>query len=263
VSDGQVTTWHHGLVARWWAMFNVDGPEIEFFGRAVASGQPALDVGCGSGRLLVPWLASGYDVDGADASADMIDVCRAAAASQGFQPALYVQATHLLDLPRHYRTAVLCGVLGIGVSQQHDLDGLRRVRAHLLPGGTLLLDYERGEFDAAAMAGWTPQPADDTPPAPEQWRRGPDGDDYALRVRITSVAADRRSVEREMTAWQWHDGALVRTESYRLLVNLYTPDDIVALLGQAGFVDVQVTGGYHGGPPRGDERFLVYTAIAP
>jgi len=24
---GEVTTWHHGLSARWWADFNRDGPE--------------------------------------------------------------------------------------------------------------------------------------------------------------------------------------------------------------------------------------------
>jgi len=38
------TTWHYGLVARWWAEFNVDGPEIDYFRRHVEEGQPALDV---------------------------------------------------------------------------------------------------------------------------------------------------------------------------------------------------------------------------
>jgi hypothetical protein len=40
-------TWHHGLIADWWAEFNLDGPEIEYFGRFVERGQPALDAGCG------------------------------------------------------------------------------------------------------------------------------------------------------------------------------------------------------------------------
>ena len=93
----QVITWHHGLMARWWANFNVDGPEFDFFRQYVVSGQPALDVGCGSGRLLVPWITSGLDVDGVDASADMLGACRDAARAVGCSPALYVQATHLLD----------------------------------------------------------------------------------------------------------------------------------------------------------------------
>ena len=49
-------TWHHGLVADWWAEFNTDGPEVDYFGRFVEAAQPALDAGCGSGRLLLPWL---------------------------------------------------------------------------------------------------------------------------------------------------------------------------------------------------------------
>ena len=75
--DGAVT-WHYGLVARWWALFRDDGPEIEFFRRYVEAGQPALDLACGTGRLLVPYVASGLDVDGVDMSADMIGYCRPA-----------------------------------------------------------------------------------------------------------------------------------------------------------------------------------------
>jgi hypothetical protein len=43
-------TWHHGLVAKWRAEFNRDGPEIPYFQRHVERGQPALDVACGTGR---------------------------------------------------------------------------------------------------------------------------------------------------------------------------------------------------------------------
>ena len=113
----KATTWHHGLIARWWANFKLDGPEIAFFRSYVASGQPALDVGCGNGRLLVPWVADGLDVDGVDASADMIEACRAAAGTAGCQPVLYVQPTHRLDLPRRYRTIINCGAFGLGGSR--------------------------------------------------------------------------------------------------------------------------------------------------
>ncbi len=69
-SDGadKVVTWHHGLMAHWWANFNTDGPEIEYFGSFVRAGQPGLDAACGTGRLLVPWVAEGLDIDGVDAS---------------------------------------------------------------------------------------------------------------------------------------------------------------------------------------------------
>jgi hypothetical protein len=36
VSSEPAQTWHHGLVAEWWAEFEREGPEIEYFRRFVA-----------------------------------------------------------------------------------------------------------------------------------------------------------------------------------------------------------------------------------
>ena len=70
-------TWHHGLVAQWWSKFNTEGPEIAYFqGLIERYGQPALDVACGTGRLLLPYLRAGLDVDGCDISPDMLTRCR-------------------------------------------------------------------------------------------------------------------------------------------------------------------------------------------
>ena len=110
--DDDVVTWHHGLVARWWANFNVAGPEIQFFRPFVEAGQPALDVACGAGRLLVPWVESSLDVDGVDASADMVAACRDEARKVGRNPGLHVQPVHRLDLARHDGAIVMCGALG-------------------------------------------------------------------------------------------------------------------------------------------------------
>lgn len=92
-------TWHHGLVARWWAEFNEDGPEIAYFRNFVERGQPALDVACGTGRLLIPYVTDGLDVDGCDVSAEMIALCRTKAERQGLSPTLFVQAMQDLEPP--------------------------------------------------------------------------------------------------------------------------------------------------------------------
>ena len=74
--DGEIRTWHYGLIARWWAEFNHGGSDIEFFQNTIRRyGQPALDAGCGTGRLLLPFLHSGLDVDGSAVSPDMIAWC--------------------------------------------------------------------------------------------------------------------------------------------------------------------------------------------
>ena len=58
----QPQTWHYGLIASYWAQFNDDfrPHEIPYFQRYIEDdGQPALDVACGTGRLLLPYLRAG------------------------------------------------------------------------------------------------------------------------------------------------------------------------------------------------------------
>jgi len=49
----------------------------------------ALEIGCGSGRLLLPLLEFGFDVQGLELSEDMLALCRSRAAASGLQPVLY------------------------------------------------------------------------------------------------------------------------------------------------------------------------------
>ena len=137
-----MSTWHHGLVARWWAEFNHGGPEVEYFRPFVAEGQPALDAGCGTGRLLLPYLRDGLDVDGCDVSPDMLAECRRLAAAEGLEPTLYAQALHELELPRRYGTIVCCGTFGLGSTREQDAQALARLHDQLEPGGLLALDVE-------------------------------------------------------------------------------------------------------------------------
>ena len=186
-SDGghEVVTWHYGLIARWWADFNLDGPEIDYFGESLTSGQPALDAACGTGRLLAPWVSAGHDIDGVDVSAS-IARCREAAERVGRSPTLYVQPA--AAPPRHPPSIpVHRGGFGLGTSREQDVEALRRLFAHLKPGGLLVLDYEVEEFDAEWWRTWTPVPLDPSPPEPVDRRLGLDGFEYALRHRLVSV----------------------------------------------------------------------------
>jgi SAM-dependent methyltransferase len=134
----QPRTWHYGLVARWWAEFNSPDPdELAFYRRIIeGNGQPALDLACGAGRLLLPLLSAGLDIDGCDISPDMLVYCREGAARQRLTAMLYEQAMYELDLPRSYRTIYICDSFGIGGRRDQDAAALRRCYDHLDPGGT-------------------------------------------------------------------------------------------------------------------------------
>lgn len=64
-----------------------------------ACGEPVLEAMCGSGRFLVPLLEAGIDVDGVDASPDMLVACGARCADRGLEARTYEQFLHELDVP--------------------------------------------------------------------------------------------------------------------------------------------------------------------
>src|SRR5262245_9528977 len=185
-------TWHYGLVAKWWAEFNDDGPEIAYFHRFVESGQPALDAACGTGRLLIPYLKAGLDVDGCDVSSDMIALCREKAESAGVSPTLFVQPLHKLDPPRSYRTIFCCGGFGLGSDREQDAQALRRFHECLQPGGTLILDNENPYIREYPWRYWV---RSERVGIPRAWppleeaerRRGTDGAEYAQQSRVVDI----------------------------------------------------------------------------
>src|SRR2546428_10669837 len=182
-------TWHYGLIAKWWSEFNDDfrPHEIPYFQRYIErDGQPALDVACGTGRLLLPYLRAGLDVDGCDVSADMVALCREKAEREGLSPTLWAQPMHELDPPRTYRTIYVCSAFGLASKREQDLEALRRFREHLEPGGTLLVDIEVPYADTPQWPYWLKEERAQLPKPPREPRerkRASDGSEYALSAR--------------------------------------------------------------------------------
>jgi SAM-dependent methyltransferase len=255
-------TWHHGLVARWWAEFNTGGPELEAYRPYVEQG-PTLDVACGTGRLLLPWLRDGLDVDGCDVSADMIRLCREQAEREGLEPTLFVQAMHELDPPRIYRTIVVCGAFGLGSTRAEDAEALARFHRWLEPGGTLVLDNEAPYANTTRWKYWL---AEERASLPEEWPpqgerdRAENGDELGLRARLVSLDPLDQSKTMEIRASLWREGELVAEEEHRILLRSYFRDELLLLLERAGFETVSVTGDHTDEPATGEHETLVFVA---
>jgi SAM-dependent methyltransferase len=268
--DERPLTWHYGLMARLWAEFNItEADELACFRRAIERfGSPALDLGCGTGRLLLPFLAAGLDVDGADISADMLAWAAASAAASGFAPALHAQALHELDLPRRYRTIFAAGVVGIGGSRAQDREGFRHVFEHLEPGGAFVFSHELpyAGLDANRWARWLPGNRGQLPrgwPTEGERRRTADGDELELIDRLADFdpLLQRRTLD--VRVRRWHRGAVVEEEEYRLHECLYFEQELLLMLDDAGFRDVVVEGAYRGTPATPDDGSIVVVAQRP
>ena len=64
----------------------------------------------------------------------------------------------------------------------------------------------------------------------------------------------------ELRAQQWVDGELRAEEEHLLTIRLYFRDELLGMLEQAGFRDVEVFAGNTERPPTRDDDFLVFAA---
>ena len=259
-----VQTWHYGLVARHWAEHNTTGPEIDFFQRQIEMyGQPALDAGCGTGRLLLPFLRAGLDVDGCDISGDMLEYCKQAAEREGLSPQLYRQALHQLDLPRQYQTIVVCGVFGIGVSRADDFLALQRFHQHLLPGGVLLLENYVPYVSEKVWPLWRKEARTHLPEVWPDYIGTPPAageQDYQLHYRLLSVDPLEQRTVGEMRTLLFKDNRVVIDETRALTSNYYFRYELRMLLERAGFRIEAEKGDWTEESATADHHVLVFVA---
>lgn len=213
-------------------------------------GEPVLDVGCGTGRILLDFLDHGVDIDGLEISDDMLAICRRKATQAGLDVLgrLFCQPMEAMDLPRHYRTIIVpSSSFQLVLDQAAATEALGRFRAHLLPGGTLALPFYT--YDRPEDESWTEE-AD-----------LPDG----TRVRRTSRAWVDPSARLEHTEDRYElvrDGVVIATQHQvrSPATRGYAPAEVQSLLDEAGFGDLEWYHEFTREPMRADDRLFSVVA---
>ena len=233
---------YYGLMATTWDLFRGDTSEWEdkfFFLDLIGQyGQPVLDVGCGTGRLVLDYLSQGLDVDGVDNSPDMLAICQAKAAQLGLTPNLYQQTMESLDLPRKYQTII---VPSSSFQLVTDLDlakqAMKRFYDHLEPGGILVMALMlMWQPDAPKEMDWTlimevPHPEDGT--VVRRWLKN--WHDVENQLEHTE---DRYEILR--------DGEVITSEYHQWspATRWYSQEQATQLYQDAGFSNIQVFKGF-------------------
>jgi SAM-dependent methyltransferase len=152
-----------GLKARAWDALRGDTSGWDdrafYFELINEIGQPVLDVGCGTGRLLLDFLAAGIDIDGVEISPDMLAILRARADAAGLDVVGRVHEASMesMTLPRRYRVILVpSSSFQLLLDPDDAARAMQRFRDHLEPGGTLVTpwidiarDYPDGAIDTS------------------------------------------------------------------------------------------------------------------
>jgi ubiquinone/menaquinone biosynthesis C-methylase UbiE len=233
---------YRGLMALFWDFFRGDTSTWEdrflFLEIIRRYGQPVLDVGCGTGRILLDFMSQGIDIDGIDNSPEMLDLCRQKALAQSLNPTLHLGQMESLDLPRRYQVILVpSSSFQLLTDPAQAAQAIRRFHDHLQPGGVLAMPFMRIHKDGDPLdSGW------------EQSGEKVRPEDGALVQRWSRVRYDPATrLEHTEDRYQVTlDGQVLAEEHHQRspATRDYTAAEAIQLYRQAGFEDVQVISGF-------------------
>ncbi len=247
---------YSGLAAElydfWWAGKPL---EDEAFYRRMLDQYPglALEVGCGTGRLLLPYLKAGLAVEGVDCAPEMLAICQQKAERELLTPILYEQFMQNLDLPRCYKTIYIPFRSFQLISDRNDaLKSLQNFYAHLEAEGQLLISMGI-PWDSLAGTNQGTWKIYQTAIRPS---------DGATVLCSGTALVDR--VEQVQTHWNRYEiykqGQLVETEMKMSKSRWYFKHEFVLMLEKVGFHNVSVYGDHADTPATEQHSTIIFRA---
>jgi len=213
---------------------------------------PLLELGCGTGRVLLPLLEAGYRAYGLDNNLEMLRFLRRALSpAQQSAPPLFLADMAHFRLALQFPLILLpCNTLST-LSPEQRFSTLACARAHLAPGGLFAASLPN-PLILAEMPRRGPEEIEETFPHPES------GDP----VQVSS--AWRRSSHHFTVTWHYDhllpDGQVERLTA-QAVHSLEPAAAYFAALEGAGLQEAAVYGDFDRSPYTADSPYLILVAI--
>ncbi len=205
---------------------------------AAEQGGACLDLGCGTGRVLVPLAQAGVEVVGLDSSPAMVEACRARVAEEGLTAEVVGGDMVDFDLGRTFRSVFVPGAsFQLLAEREAAAAALGRMAAHLEPGGLL------------AMSLFTPWYEITHESLDGVWRLEKDEPLGDGRRALCHAAAELDRCEQLMDVTHrlevvGADGETLNSEIKSSRLRWYGKHEIELLLRSAGFDGVETLGDF-------------------
>jgi SAM-dependent methyltransferase len=221
--------------------------DLDFWRGAVREiGGPVLEVGCGTGRVLLDLAKDGVDVDGVDLFPAMLERLERKAKALGLAPRVVAGDMRDFRMPRRYRT-VLCAfnTFAHNLTSEDQLATLKCIREHLEPGGAFVL-----HLSVPPPSFWI---APDGEPVLELETQDP-ATGNTLRVYDTRHKDWVREAQHSLVEIQELSaaGAPLRSHRFETRQRWVSPNELELLLRLAGFARWTLYGGFDRRPMGSD-----------
>jgi SAM-dependent methyltransferase len=218
------------------------GDAVYYAGLAAQTGGPVLELGCGTGRVLLPIARTGLACTGVDPSAQMLRVLRSKQPPANLT--LVQSSMQTLDLPeRDFAFAYMAfRAFQHLLTVDDQLEALTRIRAHLQADGLLAFDVFEPILARIAVA----EEPEQVQPAFEQ--------DGRLIQRRVNVRRDHTTQVNDVAFHYFEVESGRELGIERVAMRWSYRYELEHLLVRAGFVPLRWSSDYHGGPyvARGD-----------
>jgi SAM-dependent methyltransferase len=243
----------YGSLSAW--AYDLDKPighsfgDIEFLlGRLKDCTGPILEPAVGTGRVLIRLLEAGHDVEGFDASNEMLEICRRNCQARGLSPRLNQMRWDSFQCDRKFAAIVMTAAT-IELIPEFDTACavLRRFHDHLRPGGRLILDI-------------SPDDSFTSGPEIRSWTT-PDCGLLTLQELPTKLDYVMQRSHTPFRYEHWRDGKLMESELEILTLRWWGMHEMAMALTAAGFAPPIISGGFeHGRTPRTGDTVISFEA---
>lgn len=196
-----------------------------------------LEAMVGTGRLLIPLLEAGFDVEGIDSSPDMLAACRRNCEARGLNPQLYLGTIETLNLTGQFSAIVVTwGSFMLLGNRTAAVAALQTFARHLEPGGRLFIDLE------------LPVQADKTENLVKQREPVLCLDGSVILMQTSSWIDWIEQIEHRLIRYEkWRDGHLIDTELQHLPLHWFGPEEFALCLREQGYTDIKLCANYQDG----------------
>ena len=226
---------------------------------AAESKGPVLEVGCGSGRILLPIARKGIRIDGLDSSAAMLQRCATKLREESDETrslvALHEGTAAQFDLGKRFGLITApFRVLQHLISLEEQLAFLASAGRHLAPGGRVVFDVFNPNFQALVAADGVER--QDTPATPL-----PDGRLFRRAGRVKRVRKVDQVSEIELTYYLVNEsGEETRYFVHSFDMRWYLRNELVLLVERAGFQVEDIFGDFDHSPLTDDSPEIIVMA---
>ncbi|MBN4006626.1 class I SAM-dependent methyltransferase [Nostoc sp. LPT] len=212
-----------------------DYPDIPYYIRHLSSiGGRVLEAMVGTGRLLIPLLEAGINVEGIDSSSDMLAACRKHCTHRNLNPVLHQGCVENFDIPGKFSAiAVSFGSFMLLEKRTAVVSALQAFARHLEPQGRIFIDLELPIEDFKTENIVKQQLPIDSPDGSTILLQSTSQIDWLNQLNTTVIRYEK-----------WKEGKLVATELQSLPLHWFGRDEFMMCLRENGYKDITLCVNY-------------------